>query len=341
MAVCVPTHAGSAVRISQGDHAGICDVRALDKPDPLELWKSSELCHRVIGQICAATKVDVADPVAERDQALDTVVGDVGAVSQMEKVQVPPQPRDGVDGRVGEVPALLQHEVPKPGRDFNDLFHRTVRDSDARREVENTQMVVGPVRREGEEGEVVDTVAACQAQLTEGLPSGEEGSDGFVADESALLKIYFEDVGTVFGKRENGFVLELAAVVQFELGQLLAYKATFTAVGRWAANEAWRGEGPTYSLQIPAMLGKADQALVGNALAAGYVKALQTRAVLGDRIDRGLGNVVVQGVGRLRGGERDVKRVEVAVAGNESDQAGIRQPRAARQGHALDARALS
>lgn len=107
VAVPVPAQPGAAVRIGQGHHAGIRNVGTLDKPDPLELGKPGELCNRVIGQIGAAAKVDVADPVAERDQALDSIVGDERAVAQVEEVEIPAEAGDGIDGRVGEVAALL------------------------------------------------------------------------------------------------------------------------------------------------------------------------------------------------------------------------------------------
>ena len=79
-----------------------------------------------------------------------------------------------------------------------------------------------------------------------------------------------------------------------------------------------------------------DQALVGNACAAGYVQALKPGAVGGDGADRRLGDVVTRDSVPRRRGQRDVKGIQVAVVGDERDQARIRQVAAPGQGQALN-----
>ncbi len=84
--------------------------------------------NRVICEKVAAAEVDVANPIAGRDEALDAIVGDEAAVSQVEKVQVLAELRDGIDGNVAEIPTLLQHEVPDPWCSLYDPFHSAVCD---------------------------------------------------------------------------------------------------------------------------------------------------------------------------------------------------------------------
>jgi hypothetical protein len=82
----ISPHPGSAVRVCQGDDTGIRDARALDKSNPLQLWKGGKSSHRVIRQVGAAAEVNVAYPVAHRDQPLDAIVCDVAAMAQVKKV---------------------------------------------------------------------------------------------------------------------------------------------------------------------------------------------------------------------------------------------------------------
>ena len=67
-------------------------------------------------------------------------------------------------------------------------------------------MLVGPARRQGEEGAVVDEIAVGEAQLAERLSLGKKRSDRLVPDLSALVQVNFEDIRAVFGKGENGLV---------------------------------------------------------------------------------------------------------------------------------------
>ena len=195
----------------------VCDVRTLHKPDPLEFWKMSEPHDRVICEEVAAAEVDVANSIARRDEALDAVVGDEAAVPQVEKVQVLTELRDGVDGNVGEVPTLLQHEVPDPWCSLYDPFNRAVCDPHGQAEIEDAQMVVGLEGRKRKEGGVVNQIATSQAELAKRVAFGEECRDRFVADKPALLQVDLEDIRAIFGKRDDSLVLKLGAIVEFEL----------------------------------------------------------------------------------------------------------------------------
>jgi hypothetical protein len=49
------------------------------------------------------------------------------------------------------------------------------------------------------------------------LTVGEEGMYWLVSNRFALMKIDFEDVGTVLGKCHNGRVFELVTIIEFKL----------------------------------------------------------------------------------------------------------------------------
>ena len=78
-------------------------------------------------------------------------------------------------------------------------------------------MIVRPAVWQRKKGRVVYQFAVSKAKLTERIAFGEEGGNWFVADEAALLEIDLEYVGAIFGESENRAVLELNAVIQFEL----------------------------------------------------------------------------------------------------------------------------
>lgn len=100
----------------------------------------------------------------------------------------------------------MQHNVPKPGRNVHNLLHSAVGESQARAEVKNAQVVVGPVSRKREKGRVVDQLAADKSKLAEGPRLGEDGRNGLIADEPAFLKVNLENIGAVFGKGKDGLV---------------------------------------------------------------------------------------------------------------------------------------
>ena len=94
----IPARPTAEVGLGKRVHAGISDVGTFDKPNALELGQCCKLHNRLVGQEGAAAKVNVPNPVAGTDQALDAFIGDVAAVSQMHVMQVSSQLRDGIDG---------------------------------------------------------------------------------------------------------------------------------------------------------------------------------------------------------------------------------------------------
>lgn len=65
VAFCVLTH--FRIGLCKLIHRRIRDVVALDQPNPLDLGEYGKACNRFIGQMHAAAKVDVANPVAVLD----------------------------------------------------------------------------------------------------------------------------------------------------------------------------------------------------------------------------------------------------------------------------------
>jgi len=85
----------------------------------------------------------------------------------MEKMEVLAQTRYRINSLVCDVAALCEDKVPQPRCGINDLLYRPVCESSTGREVENTEMFVGPVWWERQKSEIVDQLAVCEAQLTQ------------------------------------------------------------------------------------------------------------------------------------------------------------------------------
>lgn len=101
---------------------------------------------------------------------------------------------------------LGKHEVAETRRGLDDPLDRPIGQPCARREIQDAQVFVGTARREGEKGSVVDELAVGQSELSQGLPLGEQVRHRLIADQTTLVKVNLEDVGAVFGKRQDGFV---------------------------------------------------------------------------------------------------------------------------------------
>jgi hypothetical protein len=163
----------------------------------------------------AAAEVDVTDAIARVDEPLDCLVGEMPTMTQMDIVKVLAEPRDGEDGSVRDIPALSEHEVAKSRGNVDDLFDGAVGQARARREIQNAEMFVRLVRRERQEGAVIDEFAVGKPQLAERAAFGEESSYRLVLDEATLVEVDFENVGTMLGKGEDGVVGQLMTVIQF------------------------------------------------------------------------------------------------------------------------------
>lgn len=191
VAMRISAHSRSAVRIRQGDDAGIRDAGTLDEANSFELRKSGKSGNRVIGQIVATPKINIANPVARGDEPLHAIVGDLTAVAHVKKVQVPPKARNGIDGSIRQVATFLQYKISESRGNLDDLLDRAVGDSCGVAQVENTEMIIRPIRRERKKSGVVYQVATTKAKFTQSVAFGEERSNWFVADVPALLEIDF------------------------------------------------------------------------------------------------------------------------------------------------------
>ena len=165
----------------------------------------------------ATAQVDVADAVAALDETLDGLVGDLAAVAEVHVMQVLAQAGDGKHGGVGDVTALGEHEVAQARGDIDDLLDRSVGEPDARGEVEDAQVFVDAGRRQGQEGGVLDELAAGESQLAQGLAPGQQVGNRLVTNQPALVQVDLEYVWAVLGKGHDGVVGELGAVIELQL----------------------------------------------------------------------------------------------------------------------------
>lgn len=155
--------------------------------DPLQLGQHRQPLDRVIGQIRAASEVDVTDTVAVRHQPLHAVIGDLPAVTQVDVVQVLAEPCNRVDGNIGDQPAFLQDQVAKARRNVDNLLDCGIREASARCQVEDTQMLKRSVRRNAQEGVIIDELAARQPEFAEAVALDQERGDGPVANLGTLV----------------------------------------------------------------------------------------------------------------------------------------------------------
>ena len=76
----------SIIGSGQGEYALVGNTRALHKTYPLELRQGGQKSYGFVGQMRTACQVDISDAVAGLDQSLNSLVGDVPAMAQMEEV---------------------------------------------------------------------------------------------------------------------------------------------------------------------------------------------------------------------------------------------------------------
>ena len=129
-----------------------------------------------------ATEVDVANPVAGLYQPLHSVVGDVSAVAEVNIVEILAESSNGIHRGIRDVAALSKHEIAQPGSNLDDLFDRTICESGTRCQVEDPQMLIGLVRRQGEKGAIVNELAVGESKFAERLALGEQICNRLVAD---------------------------------------------------------------------------------------------------------------------------------------------------------------
>ena len=76
----------SVIGPGQGEYALVGNSRALHQTYPLELRQGGQKSYGFVGQMRAASQVDISDAVAGLDQSLYTFVRDVPAMTQVEEV---------------------------------------------------------------------------------------------------------------------------------------------------------------------------------------------------------------------------------------------------------------
>lgn len=81
-------------------YAPIRDVAALDQAYTLQFGQSGELCDRGIGQPGAAGQINISDSIARPDERIKAEISDIGAVAEMDIVEILPQPRNGQDSTI-------------------------------------------------------------------------------------------------------------------------------------------------------------------------------------------------------------------------------------------------
>lgn len=186
-------------------------------------------------------------------------------MAEMDIVQVFAELGDGMDGCVGDVAALGKDKIAQAWRGIDDLLNSGIRESRARSQVENSEVLVDLAIREAQESVVVDEFAASKAQLTQAVALGEQCGNRSVANLVALVQIDLENVGAVIGEGKNGVIAKLGAFVQFQL----ATRATALASCerkhvRMNLTDGMR----THPLDVLATLRQRSQALVGNSIAS-------------------------------------------------------------------------
>lgn len=155
----VPPHPRTVCGLGKRKDGLIGNATALDQAYALQLGQGGQASDRHVREERAAPQINVADAVAAPHQADDALVGDLAAVAEMNVVQVLAKLGDGVDGGICNVAALGKEQVPQTGRSIDNLGHGCVRKPAAGRRVEDPQVLVDLVRRQGEEGVVVDQLA--------------------------------------------------------------------------------------------------------------------------------------------------------------------------------------
>lgn len=154
---------GAVVCAGQRKDGFVRDVAALDQADALQLGQLGQAHDRIVRQVGAAAEVDVADAVAFLDEPLHGVIRDLAAVTQMQIVQVLTKLGDRIDGGVRDVATFSQHQVAETRGNIDNLSDGGVRHTGARSQIENAQMIVRLVRRERQEGRIVDQLATSQS----------------------------------------------------------------------------------------------------------------------------------------------------------------------------------
>lgn len=113
-------------KFGESHYASVCDCLAFDQADSSQLRQRRELLYTRIRQSMAAGQVNIPDPITHFDQMDHSRVRDLGAMAQMDVMQVLPQSGDGIHRSVCNILAFCEDEVAQSWRCFNDLLYRVV-----------------------------------------------------------------------------------------------------------------------------------------------------------------------------------------------------------------------
>lgn len=121
-------HSSSVLNLAHGQriYTPISDPGTFHQPYPLKLWQPCKLRHAVIGKVCAASQVNISDPVACFRKCLDRQVSNAIAVAEMNVMQVLAQFRDGEDSSICDLSAFCQDQIAQARTALDDLFNSSV-----------------------------------------------------------------------------------------------------------------------------------------------------------------------------------------------------------------------
>lgn len=88
IAISIPPRSKTLIRLGKSIHALVRDATTFDQANSLELREGCQPRDRLIRQVDTTSEIDVPNPVAALDKPLNSVVGYVAAMAQMDVVQV-------------------------------------------------------------------------------------------------------------------------------------------------------------------------------------------------------------------------------------------------------------
>lgn len=111
---------------SQAVDACICDASTFDQTNSLKLRQSCEPRYTSIGEVAAASEVDVSDATASFCKSFYAQIGDPIAMSKMNVMQVLAKLGNRKHCSIRDLSTFGQNEVPQPRACLNDLLNTLV-----------------------------------------------------------------------------------------------------------------------------------------------------------------------------------------------------------------------
>lgn len=120
-----------------------------------------------IRQVGTASKVDVPDSVARLDELYYRRIRDIGAVAQMDVVQILPKSGNGQDRAIGDEPALGEHQIPQARSRIHDSLHGIILDPLTGSKIQYAKTVKRQLWRELQEHRLGHFSAMGQSKLSQ------------------------------------------------------------------------------------------------------------------------------------------------------------------------------